>query len=60
MSFLQNLLKWRVPRVATDPDTGDIEGMVGPDGQLVIVISADAPSDADGRADGTIYIQTAT
>lgn len=25
----------------------------------VVVLSADAPSDSDGRPDGTIYIQTA-
>ena len=42
-----------------DPVTGGIEGLVGADGNLMLVISADAPTDGDGRVNGTIYIQTA-
>lgn len=42
----------------TDPLTGEIEGLTS-GGDQILVISASAPSDADGRPDGTIYIQTA-
>lgn len=43
---------------AVNASTGGIEKyLVG--GEDAIVMSSDAPSDADGRPDGTIYIQTA-
>lgn len=45
--------------LALDPATGAPVGLVGPSGSDFIVVSEDAPSDADGRPDGTIYIQTA-
>lgn len=40
-----------------DPITGGITGQTS-GGEQIMVISADAPSDGDGRLDGTIYIQT--
>ncbi len=30
-----------------------------PSGPQIVVVSAEAPSNADGRPDGTVYIQTA-
>lgn len=39
--------------------TGNPVGVIGKDGNDFIVISQIAPINADGRPDGTIYIQTA-
>lgn len=38
---------------------GAIIGLAHIDGRRVLVIASAAPSNADGRADGTIYVQTA-
>lgn len=46
-----------IARMATDA-SGNVTGLVGPDGDF-LVVSSSAPSDSDGRPDGTIYIQTA-
>lgn len=46
-----------IARMATDA-SGNVTGLVGPDGDF-LVVSSYAPSDSDGRPDGTIYIQTA-
>lgn len=43
--------------LAVDPLTGNATGLVGPTGDFLVVSSA-APSNADGRPNGTIYIQT--
>lgn len=45
--------------VAKVDEAGKTVGIVGRDGKDFLVVSADAPSDDDGRPDGTIYIQTA-
>jgi hypothetical protein len=46
-----------------DAETGEIVGLKDADGGEHLlpdfVISSEAPNDADGRRDGTIYIQTA-
>jgi hypothetical protein len=42
---------------AYDPLTGGVTGIVGPTGDFLVVAST-APSNADGRPNGTIYIQT--
>lgn len=39
---------------------GNFVGIVGPDGRRALVVSASAPDNADGRPDGTIYMQTGT
>ena len=41
--------------------SGAVSYSLGPDGKLAsaVVVSGDAPSDGDGRPDGTVYIQTA-
>jgi len=44
--------------VKTDSN-GVATGLIGPQGKDFLVISALLPVDADGRPDGTIYIQTA-
>jgi hypothetical protein len=33
--------------------------LMGPDGESLVVISADAPDDDDGRVNGTIYFEIA-
>jgi hypothetical protein len=45
-------------RILTD-SSGAITGLMGPDGKQFLVVSSSAPSNSDGRPDGTIYIQTA-
>lgn len=58
-SWIYTGLQW-VPNSVNgkvDPVTGMVE-IFGPGGDPVIVIAAAAPSDADGRADGVVYIQT--
>lgn len=40
-------------------ETGSVTGLLGPDGREFLVISSAPPNNADGRLDGTIYIQTA-
>lgn len=45
--------------LSLDPTTGAVTGLVGPSGSDFLVVSSSAPSDSDGRPDGTIYIQTA-
>lgn len=46
-------------RLAMD-STGKFIGIYAPNSQdRCVIISADAPSDADGRPDGTVYFQTA-
>jgi hypothetical protein len=39
--------------------SGSFVGIAGPDGRRVLVVSSSAPSNSDGRPDGTIYVQTA-
>ena len=46
---------WTRTFLNIDPTTGSVVGLVGPSGSDFLVVSADAPSDADGRPDGTIY-----
>jgi hypothetical protein len=49
----------RMPaQVEMDP-SGAIIGLAHVDGRRILVIAAAAPVNADGRADGTIYVQTA-
>jgi len=43
--------------LATDPLTGEVTRLVGPTGDF-LVVSSTAPSNGDGRPNGTIYIQT--
>ncbi len=57
-------LTWLVARIGKSLVTAEknsVTGVLeflGPDGAPAIVIAADAPSDADGRPDGVVYIQT--
>ena len=46
-------------KYSLDPTTGAVVGLVGPSGSDFLVVSSSAPNNADGRPDGTIYIQTA-
>lgn len=48
-----------VPQFSLDPTTGAVTGLVGPSGSDFLVVSSSAPNNADGRPNGTIYIQTA-
>lgn len=53
----------KIVTASVDSSNG-MTGLVGPDGKVIaiggapVVVSADAPSNADGRPDGTVYIQT--
>lgn len=44
---------------AQDPITGAVTGLVGPSGSDFLVVSSSTPNNADGRPNGTVYIQTA-
>lgn len=50
---------WSRMFMALDPTTGAVTGLVGPSGSDFLVVSSNAPNNADGRPNGTIYIQTA-
>lgn len=58
MSYMKSGVPWLY-----DEETGDIVGFKDPDGGEHLlpefVVSSEAPSDSDGRRDGTIYIQIA-
>lgn len=49
----------RYPALVEIDPTGTVIGIAQPNGGRFLVISAVAPNNADGRPDGSIYIQTA-
>lgn len=48
-----------MPAVYSENLPASVMGLVGPNGTEFLVVSNNPPNDADGRSDGTIYIQTA-